>query len=131
MSQQAMQLPPAREPINLPAWLFFMAKFSQHMLNSRLTGAVAANKTGKMVRSSLHSFRAERKGIIVELRVGFGGRSYFVMSFHYLRWPIIPHEQTAFLRALFSFVFDDIHEVDFEAARRAVRAPARLRGDRQ
>lgn len=75
MSQRTMQLTPAREPVRLPAWLWFMAKFSELVLNSRLTGAVAENRVGKVVRSSLHSFRAERKGIIIELRVGFGGRS--------------------------------------------------------
>lgn len=117
MSQRTMQLTPAREPVRLPAWLWFMAKFSELVLNSRLTGAVAENRVGKVVRSSLHSFRAERKGIIVQIKIT---KLPIVVSFHYLRWPASHHEQTVFLQALFSFVFDDLSEVDFDAARRAV-----------
>lgn len=120
MSQARMELRPAREPRRLPAWLVLCGKVSEVLLNSPLRGAVAERKAGRWVKSAIHHFKAERKGIIVELRIRNGPRSVMIMSFHYLRWPSYRADQVVFLQVLFSFLLDDLTEVDFHAAARAI-----------
>lgn len=91
------------------------------LLNSPLRGAVAERKVGRWVKSAIHHFKAERKGIIIELCIRNGPRSVMIMSFHYLRWPADRADQVVFLQMLFALLLDDLSEVDFRAAAAAVR----------